>query len=47
MEDEFVSVRANIETLDTRIHTSKHRVDMEVAGVGNRMQLQEAVLEEI
>ena len=47
LEDEFESVRANIEILVLRIHTDKQRVDMEVAGVGSQMQLQEAVLQEI
>jgi deoxyribose-phosphate aldolase len=44
LEDEFESVKANIEILESRIYTNKQRVDMEVAGVGSQMQLQEAVL---
>jgi len=47
LEDEFESVRANIEILETRIQADKQRVDAEVAGVGSQMQLQEAVLQEI
>jgi len=34
LEDEFESVRANIEILETRIHTDRQRVDIDVAGVG-------------
>jgi SMC interacting uncharacterized protein involved in chromosome segregation len=47
LEDEFESVKANIEILESRIHTDKQRVDSEVAGVGTQMQVQEAVLQEI
>ena len=47
LEDEFESVKANIEILQTRINTNKHRVDRDVAGVGTQLQLQEAVLQEL
>jgi len=46
-EDEFESVKTNIKILETRIHTDKHRVDMDVAGVGTQLQLHEAVLQEL
>jgi len=47
LEDECDSVKANIEILETRIYTDKHCVDMDVAGVGSQLQLQEAVLQEL
>jgi hypothetical protein len=47
LEDEFESVKASIEILESRIHTDKQQVDMEVSGVGTQMKLQEAVLQEI
>jgi hypothetical protein len=47
LEDEFESVKANIEILEPRIYTDKQRVDMEVSGVGTQRKLQEAVLQEI
>jgi hypothetical protein len=47
VEDVFESVKANIEILESRIHTDKQRVDMEVSGVGTQMNLQGAVLQEI
>jgi hypothetical protein len=47
LEDEFESDNGNIEKLESRIFTDKQQVDMEVAGVGSQMQLQEAVLQQI
>jgi len=44
-EDEFGSVGANIELLETRIHTDTNPVDADVAGVGTQLQLPEAVLQ--
>jgi len=44
LEDEFESVKWNIEILETRSHTHRHHVDSDVAGVGTQLQLQEAVL---
>jgi hypothetical protein len=46
-EDEFESVKANIEILESRIHTHRHRVHKEVAGVGSQIELQEVVLQEV
>jgi len=47
LEDEFESVRANIEIIDTRVHTDRHSVTADVAGVGTQLQLQQAVLQEL
>jgi len=47
LEAEFDLVKASIEILETRIYTDKHRVDMDAAGVGSQLQLQEAVLQEL
>ena len=46
-EDELDWFQANLEILESRIQTDKHRVDSEVAGVGTQVQLQQAVLQEI
>jgi len=45
--DQFEAFKANIEILDTGIQTDKQRVNMERAGVGSQMQLQEVVLQDI
>jgi len=37
LEDEFESVKANIEILETRIYTDKHPVDADVAGVETQL----------
>ena len=47
LEDQFGSVKANIEILGTRIRTDKHCVDADVAAVGTQLQVQEAVLQAI
>jgi hypothetical protein len=47
LEDEFQSVRAYIDLLETRIDTDKYWVDADEAGVGTQLQLQEVVLQEI
>jgi hypothetical protein len=47
VEDEFELLKANLEILETRIHTDKRCVDADVAGVGTQLQLQEAVLQEL
>jgi predicted nucleic acid-binding Zn-ribbon protein len=47
LEDEFVSVKANIKILETSITYDKHHVAADVAGVGTQLQLQEAVLQEL
>jgi len=47
IEEEFLSVRQDLEILESSIRTEKDKIEGEISGVGSQMGLQQAIIEEM